>query len=73
MKEQLSMSTQASILSPAMAHREYFKTKQNKTTNNNQEEDRESLRDTSPTYPHALGKMQFEEAWARSCILIFVP
>lgn len=62
MKEQLSMSTQASILSPAMAHREYFKTKQNKTTNNNQEEDRESLRDTSPTYPHALGKMQFEEA-----------
>lgn len=56
-----------------MAHNEYFKTKQNKTTNNNQEEDRESLRDTSPTYPHALGKMQFEEAWARSCILIFVP
>lgn len=54
MKEQIGISTQASNLSSAMAHSEYFKTKQNKTTNKNQEEDRESLRDTLPTYHHAL-------------------
>lgn len=42
MKEQLSISTQAGILSPAMSHREYFKTRQNKTTNKNQEENRKT-------------------------------